>query len=117
MVQEIRTKKMVKFERPNHIETMKTQHSQHSASHKAQVALSALSKLNTIAEIASQYMVHPSQIHKWKSQLQKEAPGIFSKAHDKRLEEEQALNERLYKQIGQLTVEVDWLKKKSGLVR
>jgi len=96
---------------------MKTSRTQRSASFKAQVALAALSKLNSVAEVASQYKVHPAQIHTWKSQLKQAAPDIFSKVRDKRLEEQQALNERLYKQIGQLTVEVDWLKKKAGLVQ
>jgi len=94
---------------------MKTTRTQHSAGFKAQVALAALSKLSSLAELASQYKIHPAQIHQWKAHLQKTASDSFSKAHDKRLEEQEELNERLYKQIGQLTVEVDWLKKKVGL--
>jgi transposase len=96
---------------------MKNSRKKHGSHHKAEVALAAMSKLTTIAEIASQYKVHPTQVHAWKSQLKKAAPDIFSKARDKRLEEQLELNERLFKQIGQLTVEVDWLKKKSGLLQ
>ncbi len=82
---------------------------------KAKVALEAIKGERTIAEIASECGVHPNQIAKWKKQLLEEAPEIFSKGrkHNKRKTED--LESELYKQIGQLKVELDWLKKKSQL--
>jgi putative transposase len=61
------------------------------------------------------YEVHPTQITKWKHHLQSELPQMFSNRRDKRDQDHEALTAQLYQQIGQLKVEVDWLKKKSGL--
>jgi len=82
---------------------------------KAKVALEANKGERTIAEIASECGVHPNQIVKWKKQLLEEAPEIFSRGrkHNKRKTED--LESELYKQIGKLKVELDWLKKKSQL--
>jgi hypothetical protein len=59
--------------------------------------------------------VHPTQITPWKPQLQKEVPDIFSARRDKRQHDQEAFQAQLYQQIGQLKVELDWLKKKAGL--
>lgn len=56
------------------------------------------------------------QVGKWKKQLQSELPQIFSTRREKRHRDNEALHAQLYQQIGQLKVELDWLKKKSGLV-
>jgi transposase len=96
---------------------MKSTRTRHSAERKAEVALAAISKLNTIADIASQNKIHPTQVTKWKNQLVQSAPTVFSTARDTRVTELEALTEKLYRQIGHLTVQVDWLKKKSGLSR
>lgn len=96
---------------------MKSTRTRHSAERKAEIAVAALSKLNTIADIASQNKIHPTQVTKWKNQLVQSAPNVFSTARDDHSKEQDALVENLYKQIGQLTVQVDWLKKKSGLSR
>jgi len=87
----------------------------YDGSFKAKVALEAIKGERTIAEIASESGVHPNQIAKWKKQLLEEAPEIFShgRKHTKRKTED--LESELYKQIGQLKVELDWLKKKSQL--
>jgi len=83
---------------------------------KAKVALEALKGEKTIAEIASQYKVHPTQINKWKKLVLERLPELFnSKIKKKELEAEQ-LQAELYQQIGQLKVELDWLKKKSKLI-
>lgn len=66
-------------------------------------------------ELASTYGVHPTQITHWKHQLQKEVPDIFSARRDKRQHDQEAFQAQLYQQIGQLKVELDWLKKKAGL--
>ena len=62
-------------------------------------------------ELVSRYGVHPTQITKWKKQLQSELPQIFSQRREKHAQDQEALQAQLYQQIGQLKVELDWLKK------
>lgn len=88
---------------------------QYSAEFKAKIAILALTNTQTIAEIASTYKLHPTQIIKWKGQLQHSAQDLFSDKRKRHLEDKQKLIEELYKQIGQRNVELDWLKKKVGL--
>ena len=94
---------------------MKDKRRNHSAQFKAKVALAAAKGDRTIAELASQYEVHPSQIAKWKKQLLESLPDIFSSRGQNQQQDQEALTAQLYQQIGQLKVELDWLKKKSGL--
>lgn len=86
-----------------------------SSEFKAKVALAAMSRMSTIAEIAATYEVHPSQIMKWKAQLQKGASDIFGDKRKKENYRQERIVENLYRQIGQQKVENDWLKKKVGL--
>jgi transposase-like protein len=86
-----------------------------NGSFKAKVALAAVKEDRTMAELASEFGVHPTQITKWKRQLLDGLPGIFSQGHREDFRQQQALTDRLYQQIGQLKVELDWLEKKSGL--
>jgi putative transposase len=95
---------------------MSTQRKQYSAAFKARVALEALKGLKTVNELASTYGVPPTQIAHGKHRLPKERPDIFSARRDKRERDQEALQARLYQQIGQLKVELDWVKKKAGLV-
>lgn len=88
----------------------------HSAPFKAKVALEAIKQDKTIAQLSGEYGVHSNQISRWKQHLVLELPGIFTgkkKAKEKKAEELQA---ELYRQIGQLKVELDWVKKKSELL-
>ena len=95
---------------------MMTQRKQYNADFKARVALEALKGYKTVNELASTYSVHTTQITKWKKHLQSELPHIFSTRRQKREHEHEDLQAQLYQQIGQLKVELDWLKKKSGLI-
>ena len=83
---------------------------------KAKVALEALKGQKTIAELARLYEVHPNQIGQWKKQIQAEMPKVFNGKRDREEKDQTELVEELYRQIGQLKVELDWLKKKSGLI-
>lgn len=88
----------------------------HEAAFKAKVALEAVKGEKTIAQIAGEYGVHPNQIGQWKKRLLEELPGIFSDRRRKEEKEGAAETDELYRQIGQLKVELDWLKKKSQLL-
>ena len=94
---------------------MSTQRKHYSAEFKARVALEALKGLKTVNELASTYGVHPTQIAHWKHRLQKEMPEIFSVRRAKHVHDQEAFQAQLYQQIGQLKVELDWVKKKAGL--
>jgi putative transposase len=89
----------------------------HDAALKAKVALEALKGERTMAQLSSQYGVHPNQIGRWKKELLERLPEIFSSKWRKEHKTDEELVEELYKQIGQLKVENDWLKKKSQLLR
>ena len=84
----------------------------YGAAFKAKVALEAIKGERTIAEIASETGVHPNQISKWKKQALEELPDIFTGGKKNQKESSEELESELYKQIGQLKVELDWLKKK-----
>jgi putative transposase len=94
---------------------MQNKRRNHTAAFKAQVALAAAKGDKTITELASEYQVHPTQITQWKNQLLQSLPEIFSRRRQNNRQEQDELTARLYQQIGQLKVELDWLKKKSGL--
>lgn len=83
---------------------------------KAKVALEAIKEQKTSTELASLYQVHPGQIRNWKAVVLKGLVEMFSdkrKSHD---QDTETLIAELYRQIGQQKVDLDWLKKKSGLV-
>lgn len=94
---------------------MKGMRKQHSADFKAKVAVEAIKGERTLNELSSDYGVHPVQISQWKRRALEGLPGVFGTARAKAEQEEEALRERLYQQIGQLKVELDWVKKKAGL--
>jgi transposase len=93
---------------------LNTNRRKHSPSFKAKVALEALRGEKTIAELASQYELHPNQILQWKKTLAEEAVGLFDKKPSKKPKEDKALVNRLYQQIGQLKVEKDFLEDSLG---
>lgn len=87
---------------------------QHSKAFKAKVALAALKGHKTVNEIAAEYEVHPTQINTWKKRALEALPEVFSRGQDREAAQREAEQDRLYRQIGKLQVEVDWLKKKTG---
>jgi putative transposase len=95
---------------------MSVKRKQHSGALKAKAAVDAIKGQRTISELASQYGVHPTQITKWKKQAIEGLPTIFSNQKEKAEKKREDLESELYQQIGQLKVELDWVKKKSGLI-
>ncbi|SRR5258708_5585974 len=87
----------------------------HAPAFKAKVALEAIKESKTIAELASMYSVHPTQITKWKRQALDILTAGFSEKQRKKEHDEMELVQELYQQIGRLKVEVDFLKKKMGI--
>jgi transposase len=81
----------------------------------AKVALAAIKGDMTTAELSSRYEVHRSQINNWRNRALKELREIFRGKRDKSLKDNEKLVNELYRQIGQLKVENDWLKKKAAL--
>ena|SRR5437773_11478376 len=88
----------------------------YSAAFKAQVVLELLKEERSVAQIASEYGAHPNQLYQWKAQALKNLPRLFDDEQPKvkQSQADQKLNE-LYAEIGRLTTQVNWLKKKSGL--
>jgi putative transposase len=90
----------------------------YSEAFKAQMVLELLKEEKTVAQIASEYHVHPTQLNEWKATALAGLPSLFTRdrkaqavskaVYDKRIEE-------LYAEIGRLTTQVNWLKKKSGI--
>ena len=84
----------------------------HSKELKASIALDAIRGQKTMSELASEYGVHANQISRWRKQLLEAAPDIFTRGKDKEAEKNEVERNHLYKKVGQLQIEVDWLKKR-----
>jgi putative transposase len=90
----------------------------YTATQKAQIVLEILKEEQTISQIASAHGIHPTQLRKWKAQVVEGLPSLFSDegqavraieaTHERKLDE-------LYAEIGRLTTQLAWLKKKSGI--
>ena len=95
---------------------MSVKRKQHTADFKAKIALEAIKGRKTLNEIASENQIHPNLITNWKKLLQEQAASLFTQAS--RFQDEQkeaeALQDKLYQKIGQLEIELDFLKKKLG---
>ena len=86
---------------------------QYEAVFKAKVALEAAKGEKTIAQLSSEFGVHPNQIFRWRQELLDRVSEIFSDRRPRAEQNREQVEAELYRQIGQLKVELDWLKKKS----
>jgi transposase-like protein len=93
---------------------MKTSRTRYTAEFKAKQALEVIKGQRTLNEIACDAKVHPNVLTGWKKQLLESLPSVFADKRVKENKEQEALTDQLYQQIGQLKVELDWLKKKVG---
>ena len=89
----------------------------HYAAFKARVALEALKGEKTMAQLSSEFGVHTNQIRQWRDKLLKEVPNVFSDRRRRQEKEGEEMTSELYRQIGQLKVELEWLKKKSLMLQ
>jgi transposase len=90
---------------------------QYSAAFKSQIVLEALRETKTIAQIASEHQLHPNLVTKWKHEAITELPVVFERKNSlvQAQEAQEQKVAQLYEQIGRLTTQLTWIKKKSGL--
>ena len=86
-----------------------------SGEFKAKVALEAIRGVRTVNEIGQEFGVHPTQVVVWKKELLEQASSLFDAKRGSKPADPSASPERLYSEIGRLKMELDWLKKKSGI--
>src|SRR5581483_890049 len=84
----------------------------HSAEFKFKVALEATKGQKTLNEIASDFGIHPTQVSSWKQELRDAGDQVFRQPMSQALREHETLQAELFEQIGRLTMELEWLKKK-----
>jgi transposase len=89
----------------------------HSPAFKAKIVAEALKEEKTITQLASEHEIHPNQISAWKAAALTGLPSLFERESKVAIEHAAHLQQldELYSQIGRLTTQVGWLKKKSGL--
>lgn len=91
---------------------------QYTAEFKARVVREVLREEKTIAQIASEYEVHPNQVRQWRDKALAALPGVFSRKGEKAQAAKDAAHEKqvyeLYAEIGKLSTQLTWLKKKAG---
>jgi transposase-like protein len=87
---------------------------QYNAVLKAQVGLEALKNIEPVHAIAAKHGVHPTQVSQWKKEVAARLPELFARKPDEAAVEAKAREDELYRKIGRLEMELDWLKKKAG---
>lgn len=92
---------------------MKAKRRRHDSAFKARVALEAIKEEKTIHQIAKENEVHPTQVTEWKRMLMENISDVFEGGKRAGKEDFEKERQRLHSKIGQLTVEVDFLEKKS----
>jgi len=95
---------------------MTTTRKQYSPKFKAKVAVEAIRGERTLAQLASQYHVHPMQVGQWRKMALEQMAELFVGGRKRKRRDEDAEKDALFEQIGRLKVELDWLKKKVGLL-
>ncbi len=88
---------------------------QYSAQFKAKVVVEAIRGMRPVNELAAKFGIHPVQIAHWKKQALEGLPAVFTNRRGSNGKGEEAPTAELYQQIGRLKMELEWLKKKSGL--
>jgi len=93
---------------------MKRTRRKFSAEFKAKVAIEALKEIKTVSELSQHFQVHPNLIAHWKKEFLSRAEKVFETSNDESDEVKKLTKEKeeLIQQIGQLTVDINWLKKK-----
>ena len=87
----------------------------HTQEYKAKVGLEALRSSKTINQIGQEFDVHPVQVGLWKKAIQEQAKTLFEVKRGPKPIDTHSEPDRLYGEIGRLKMELDWLKKKSGM--
>lgn len=90
----------------------------YTAKMKAPIVLEMLKEEKTVTQIAAEYGIHPNQLHRWKAQVVEGMPGLLE--NERKTEKAQQANhehqlQELYAEIGKLSTQLAWLKKKSGI--
>jgi len=94
---------------------MKPRRKTYTGAYKAKIVVEAIKGQQTINQLASKYGVHPNMITEWKKQALSGLPQVLSDRRGRDEKAEDELKAQLYQQIGQLKMELEWLKKKAGL--
>ena len=89
---------------------------QYSPKFKARVVVEAIRGEKTLSQLGSQFQVHPMQIAKWRRSALEQLPEIFVDGRTRKAGRGEADPDALYEEIGRLKVELDWLKKKVGML-
>ena len=87
---------------------------QHNPEFKAKVGLEALKGIEPVHAIAAKHQIHPVQVSQWKKEVAERLPEIFARKPDAEVADAKAREDELYRKIGQLEMQLDWLKKKAG---
>jgi len=95
---------------------MTTERVQYSPKFKARVAIEAIRGERTLKQLAAQFQVHPLQIAHWRQAALERLEEVFLDGPNRKQSDEVAETNALHEEIGWLKVELDWLKKKAGLL-
>ena len=90
---------------------------QHSAEFKTHVVMELLEEEETLSQVCSKFAIHPTQAKQWRQNALAQLKTSFTgKSQEEQMKEKDRIIDELYKQIGQLKVELDWIKKKMGYI-
>ena len=95
---------------------MTTTRKQYGAKFKARVALEAIRGERTLNQLASQFHVHPVQIGHWRKTAIEQMAELFTDGRKRKQRDGEVDREALFEEIGRLKMELDWVKKKAGLL-